>query len=276
MANSIGAPGFKPWQQWPRAGSQWPKYNLESDQAEGLVGFWSCFAHEPGWGLLRDVLGKYHMTAYNSPTIAGSEFGPVVNFDDGDSEYLHYSGVPVSAVPLTLAAWVNFDDLNTGTECIISIGDNDASDRFRLIFAEFWNIGANTNGNTAWTSVGPSINTWHNGVAVFSASDSRIAYLDGGNSGSESTDVSPTVDRTTIGAMYNDTQGDNISDELSGKIAEVRIYNRALSDAEVAALYDPKTRWELYQIPKRVWYVAAAPAADAMPMAVSSYRRRRI
>ena len=47
---------------------------------------------------------------------------------------------------------------------------------------------------------------------------------------------------------------------FTGKIGDVRIYNRALSPAEIWAMYDPATRWELYApvMPSGMVYVSAA------------------
>jgi hypothetical protein len=47
-----------------------------------------------------------------------------------------------------------------------------------------------------------------------------------------------------------------------GLIADVRIYKRALSDAEVWALYDPRSRWDLYWQPNtRAYSFMSAIAA---------------
>jgi hypothetical protein len=44
---------------------------------------------------------------------------------------------------------------------------------------------------------------------------------------------------------------------LDGWLVDVRLWNRALSDAEVWTLFDPRTRWDLYQSPTpQVWFKA--------------------
>jgi len=48
-----------------------------------------------------------------------------------------------------------------------------------------------------------------------------------------------------------------------GYIGDVRLYNRALTAAEVWQLYDPATRWELYA-PLRKWWAIGAAAAGAV------------
>lgn len=53
---------------------------------------------------------------------------------------------------------------------------------------------------------------------------------------------------------------------LSGWIADVRIYRRALSAAEVYALYDPRTRWDLYDTSSRLWLDTVAAGTGAGPL----------
>lgn len=53
---------------------------------------------------------------------------------------------------------------------------------------------------------------------------------------------------------------------IYGSIIDARIYNRALSDADIWQLYDPKTRWDLYAVPqRRSWVDAPAAAATGNP-----------
>ncbi len=47
---------------------------------------------------------------------------------------------------------------------------------------------------------------------------------------------------------------------LAGWLADVRLWNRALSDAEVVGLFDPRTRWDLYHVPQRLWMDVATAA----------------
>jgi hypothetical protein len=52
-----------------------------------------------------------------------------------------------------------------------------------------------------------------------------------------------------------------------GRLADLRIYNRALSDAECQALYQPATRWDLYlPVQRRRYYVMAEAAAAGKPV----------
>lgn len=60
--------------------------------------------------------------------------------------------------------------------------------------------------------------------------------------------------------------GNNGAHPWNGQIGEIRLYNRVLGAGEIAQLWNPQTRWELYQPPKWRTIVqgAAAPAAPTV------------
>ena len=101
--------------------------------------------------------------------------------------------------------------------------------------ARFW---ANGNGY-AWNSFGTdmaiSTNDWHQLTLVGSA-DGMAAYLDGVQWGSASTN-SPLVGENQdiyVGVTYWDA-------EFNGLVDDVKVYSRALSEAEIYRLYDAET-----------------------------------
>jgi len=107
---------------------------------------------------------------------------------------------------------------------------------------------------------------WHLAVGVFTSSTSRAAYVDGAYKGTNTTSNagSSSPNRTVIGARYDSGANGQFAE---GNIAHVCIWNRALTDAEVWALYDPRTRWDLYAVPSRRVYfdLAAAPGGTTWP-----------
>lgn len=162
-------------------------------------------------------------------------------FDDASSQYLeNISGGPATAAPLTIVAWFNTDDL-TITSTIVQLQDKDtAVNRFGLaaggvvggdpviFFTE--DAGAN---QTIQTSTGFSANTWHHAGAVAASSTDRRVFIDGGSKGTGATAVTPAgIDSVSIGRSGDSTP----SNYMSGFIAEVGIWNVALSDAEMALL----------------------------------------
>ena len=53
----------------------------------------------------------------------------------------------------------------------------------------------------------------------------------------------------------------------AGQLCDVRIYATLLSTAEAWALYDPRTRWDLYQEPERraVWAIGTSAPTGPFP-----------
>lgn len=161
-------------------------------------------------------------------------------FDDASTEYLEIDSAVVTAEPFTLAAWI-YSDSSSVAQGVLFIGDKDNADAYHSLrlrgAAEGDPIGALTyDGDTAWasTSSGYSTDTWHHACGVWSATNSRAAYIDGGSKGTNSTSQSlpQTPDRTCIGRSGDSTPGHY----MSGYIADAAIWNAALSDAEVAVL----------------------------------------
>lgn len=79
--------------------------------------------------------------------------------------------------------------------------------------------------------------------------------------------VNGLLQSTATGAGTGFSAGQNVTTNRSGRIdgqlADLRIYNRVLSAPEVWALYDPATRYELYQpLSRRVYFIP--PAAGAV------------
>ena len=161
-------------------------------------------------------------------------------FDDASSQYLEYAGAVRSAHALSMACWFNSDD-TTNNQSLISIGTNGGSARWALIAAggivsdpiraQSMNS-AGSAGNAASGS-GYLANTWHHAGGVFSASNSRIAYIDGTAGSANTTSITVSgVDRTTIGAAWATTLGNY----MSGVIAEAAVWNVALTSADMASL----------------------------------------
>lgn len=174
------------------------------------------------------------------------------NFN-GTNQYLQLGSAVVTAAPLTMACWFNVDSV-TVSHTLVSItnaGTTGGITRFAL-FAAGAITGApvraiasdtlNNNGIAATTS-GYSANTWHHAAGVFTSNSNRAVYLDGGNSATDTTSITPTLlDRTNIGVQFlqgpGGTSGIAFAD---GRIAEVGIWNAALTAAEIASLADGMT-----------------------------------
>ena len=153
------------------------------------------------------------------------------------SQYLEYAGAVATAVPITMACWARIDDLSVTQSLLGVYANGSATNRFHLqLVAATANLRAVTFGAssaTATTSTSAAVNTWFHACAVFAATNDRRAFLNGGGKGTNAGTQTPTsIDRTAVGRSSNSTPGSY----LSGRIAEVVMWNVALADAVVAAL----------------------------------------
>lgn len=159
---------------------------------------------------------------------------------NGSSHYIEATYIPVTAAPLTLAGWFNSDS-DTTSQTIISITNSGGQERFLLTASggvtgdpvRATTIQGNV-GAAADSATGYSANTWHHAAGVFASSTSRIAYIDGVGGTAETTSRTPgTMNTTRIGVTVG---GGARSNYMNGRLAEVAIWNVALSAVEIAAL----------------------------------------
>lgn len=159
------------------------------------------------------------------------------SFVAASSQKLERSGAVASAYPLTLAGWfivTDFDALgdDVGVLCVGTVGGGEVL--LRIGAAGDARIKASVNNvgfGTASASGAASSGVWTHGCAVFENSTSRSAYRDGGNKATNATAKNfPAVDTTTIG--YTNSFGTY----FGGKIAEVAVWDVALTDDEVLTL----------------------------------------
>jgi hypothetical protein len=92
--------------------------------------------------------------------------------------------------------------------------------------------GLSTSGYTA--------NVWNHGCAVFSESNSRTAYLSGGSAGTNTTSEGSVLAATEINVAARRLTG-VLGTYFNGQIAEVGIWNVALTAEEIASLADGMT-----------------------------------
>lgn len=148
------------------------------------------------------------------------------------------AATPVTAAPISVSLWARTSSV-TLDEDPLSIVDMSAAatQRFRVNFAGTVGgdpVRAVTNAAIAASSSGFSANTWHHVLAVFGASNSRAAYIDGGSKGTNTTSATPTgIDGITIGCRDGDT---GAAAFFVGDIAEVAVYDVELSDADALSL----------------------------------------
>jgi hypothetical protein len=166
---------------------------------------------------------------------------------NGTSQSITASAAPVTSEPLTICAWF-YPTRNTARTAIVSLCDTTGGSAGNQMFFALVEDGTaagdpicatkQDGGAVAAEAVstsGFSTNAWNHGCAVFTSTTSRTIFLNGGSSATNSTTVNTnanTVDKTAIGCLGRSTN----AAFFQGRVAEVGIWNAALTAAEIASL----------------------------------------
>ena len=159
------------------------------------------------------------------------------------SNYLSFLAPGVTAMPLTLACWAR-TSINSGFQVPLNLRQNAAANDRQgyQIYSNNLNIRAaiadGSTLNNANSTNNFAINTWFHAAAVFTSATLRAIFLNGGFKGTQSTSRTPTgIDRLLIG-VEGGTSGVATpwAPGGTGDIAEIGIWNVALTDGEVLTL----------------------------------------
>jgi hypothetical protein len=162
---------------------------------------------------------------------------------NGTSQYAQYAGAVVTGYPFTLAAWVKPGVNGLENDFVLSLSDVSENAVYQAIVLGGGTVGdegkvlavsRNTTLAAAKTSAAMSADTWNHAAGVFSSATSRAAYLNGGNKGTETTNITfaAGIDTTAIGRLSRPTP----AAYFHGSCAEAGVWAAALSDEEIAAL----------------------------------------
>ena len=159
---------------------------------------------------------------------------------NGSNQFLNATA-PVSEPPLTMAYWTNVPAFGG---VIVGLCDNGSSANRYLSgfdspaphYASCVAFNASNTAGVAATTTTASLNTWHHLGCVFTSTSSRTSYLDGGGSATNTTSIVPTVASINILRVGNQRfNGVNVS-HSQPNVAELGIWNVALTADEIASL----------------------------------------
>ena len=139
-------------------------------------------------------------------------------------------------VPATLACWAR-PSVSPARNMNLIVSRVSASASFGIAF-EASGVFAAYSGSSSYSFArisGVNAATWHHCAGVFASASSRVAYLDSVASAEQ------TTQQVTSGLATVDIGNFNGVDLLNGRIAEVGIWNVALTAAEIASLADGMT-----------------------------------
>jgi len=242
---------------------QWP-YTLNTDcaQAQGLVAW---YPGDPSDGRsLVDMSGrKNHGTLSNigntntSGWTAGYQGGRCLYLDGVNDAVNLNSQLMPTTTPFTLAAWIN-------TPNVASVGcpfGQTAGGAGRLVWYMNTTLQPQIGGGGGepfFGTVNFAANKWYHVVLARSGT----TYTQWVNGKRDGTGTSPTSSLDVANTWY----GSRNASELLwvGFLDSGMIYNRALTDPEAWALYDPATRWQLRYQRQRAYFFSAAAVASGI------------
>ena len=210
--------------------------------ARGLVAAWP-FDEGGGGKAVRDAVGSNHgmAAAYNKWT--GGAFGHCLTFN-GTSDYVSVGSSSALDQPKTFSFWYTTSTYQIGMT--ISRG----SDNYEVYTHTSDNKWTMYLGNAySYTNVPLRLNTWTL-LTIVVGGTTITTYENGG--WYSTTTIVGTPSYANAGTLYIGTREGAF--RFDGSMDDVRLYNRALSAAEVAAVYaDP---WAIYR-PSRGWLKVA-------------------
>lgn len=205
--------------------------------------------------------------------IYGSHLNNSLCFSGDGTNYATYALPKNNALPLTLSGWAFGINANS-TDNLVRITETGAVAGVELnrTTLELFEARARTSANSsnAASSTGTWVSgAWHHGVAVHVSSVSRIAYFDGGNSGSTTTGRDPGTALNTVEILRLGSP--TISATALQGVQLPMVIGRALSAVEVAQLYEEQRQdpWALFER-RRIW-VPASTGATVPTLSASTY-----
>lgn len=187
------------------------------------------------------VTGTIMGTVLGSNWVAGKT-GSAFSFN-GTNNYITTDSYQVANNnAFTVAGWIKTS--STANARIYYEGSSLSSSRYMYI-----DVNENVTGDAEFcidddstafgcpTVTGLNLNDgqWHHIAGVQSSKSSRTLYVDGVARASNSTTIGTiTVNRSTMGA----NRGTSVSQYLNGTLDDVRVYDSALTPAQIAALYN--------------------------------------
>jgi surface protein len=203
------------------------------DPMNGLVAWWKL---DDGNGViaLDSSVNEYNGSLINGPVWGQGKIGGALQFDGLNDHVLLPNPVLENRNNQgTISLWFNAPSANSTGYLFNAVGTSQPDNRYYIRF----NSGLNgTLGNPAYDFPANTIqpNTWHFSTMVWRNSTSDASfYVDGQLSSHSDSNyqLHSHIGKANLGSHMG------VNGWFAGLIDEVRIYNRALSTSEVAALY---------------------------------------
>jgi N-acetylneuraminic acid mutarotase len=195
----------------------------------GLVSWWS------GDKTADDVQGTFPGVLKNGASFTSAEVGPGFLFDGVDDAVLIPNSASLDQTRITIDAWVyptgnaglnrhviSKDQQFVSRQYVLALNDDDKFHAFVVTTNGQFNLAGSTT---------PALNSWYHLAMTHDGQTLRL-YVDGVLNASMPApgDIIPTKNSVIIGA-------NGLGNVFKGIIDEAQIFSRALSDAEILAIY---------------------------------------
>lgn len=208
--------------------------------ASGLVGYWTFDGPDVAGTAAYDRSGNNNTgTLTNGPVRKIGRIGQALKFD-GSDDYVQVgnpSSLNISG-NITVATWFKFSVSQTnrpivnrwGTDQSYGLFVNSTGADNISFFIRVAEINKGAISNNTYND-----GNWHYAVGIFDGSNVRLV-IDGGRENITGDATSGPIDTPATNVVFG--QYNNLGNPFNGLIDEVRIYNRALTPAEIKRLYN--------------------------------------
>lgn len=212
----------------------------QADITTGLIAHWTF---DDGTGT--DVTGNGNNGVVNGAVPAAGQVGGALEFD-GVNDYVNVDGLDVTGSEITLTAWVNSDNLFncSAGDCRIASKATGAGEQDHFIMISTTSSGGSKlrfrlkAGGSTQTLIASSGNIvtgqWMHVAATYDGANMRV-FVDGAEVGSVAK-TGTIATNPTVPFWIGNNPPTAISRPWDGKIDDVRLYNRALSPADIQEL----------------------------------------
>jgi hypothetical protein len=226
----------------------YPRLNKLDPLSQGLVYYYSLDSYTISGTTVRDLSGNRNDGAtVSSPAPASALFGQSLAFS---SSYVTTPSITYSSTAFALACWVYIGG-GSGYRTIFRFdtGSGSFGPGFYLNSSGFLDMYLNATDNQ-YAVVPPNNAWWH--YCVTAQNDNWTLYVNGIARASTTWSIGSI---TSVGKIGND----NFSQFWNGRLKDFRLYNRALSPADVARLASNTSGGAGLLVPRRLIIGAGGP-----------------
>ncbi|MCK4294226.1 MAG: LamG domain-containing protein, partial [Planctomycetes bacterium] len=202
-----------------------------------LVGWWTFDEGEGDTAFDWSGHGN-HGTLIDDPQWVPGQIGGALDFD-GVDDYVDFGnppGWPSGLSARSMCGWGKTDTVAAGFRWIAAYGSPGTGQAMFIGMNADDLFGGGYGDDVQWNDFW-EVGVWHHICLTYDGTTARL-YADGSEVASAAKNWNLVLSRAHIGRQVNDT-----TEFWDGSVDDVRIYSRALSQAEILHLVDPAKAW---------------------------------